>query len=85
MSNKGLKKLKLEPYTWYENLSPFLDRHRPCRSHNSLIGPDDADDDDPDDCLSSYFTSFFLHLVLAPVRALGSFFQDLVLARVSSR
>ena len=46
----------------------FLDRHRPCRSHNSLIGPDD--DDDPDDCLSSFFASFF---------------QDLVLARVSSR
>ena len=51
----------------------FLDRHRPCRSHNSLIAynddPDDDDQDD-DDCLSSFFASFF---------------QDLVLARVSSR
>ena len=47
----------------------FLDRHRPCWSHNSLIAPDD-DDDDLDESLSSFFASFF---------------QDLVLARVSSR
>ena len=50
-------------------LFSFLDRHRPCRSHNSLIAydPDDDDDDlddddlDDDDCLSSFFAS------LAPV------------------
>ena len=48
-------------------ISSFLDRHRPCRSHNSLIA---YDPDDDDDCLSSFFASFF---------------QDLVLARVSSR
>ena len=47
----------------------FLDRHRPCRSHNSLIAYD-PDPDDPDESLSSFFASFF---------------QDLVLARVSSR
>ena len=30
----------------------FLDRHRPCRSHNSLIA---YADDDPDESLSSFF------------------------------
>ena len=38
-------------------LETFLDRHRPCRSHNSLIAYDDDPDDD--DCLSSFFASFF--------------------------
>ena len=55
----------------------FLDRHRPCRSHNSLIAyDDDPDDDDPDDCLSSFFASFFQDLVLARV----SFFWGLFLS-----
>ena len=46
-------------------IDTFLDRHRPCRSHNSLIAYDPEEES-----LSSFFASFF---------------QDLVLARVSSR
>ena len=45
----------------------FLDRHRPCRSHNSLIAYDPDPDDDPDESLSSFFASFSQDLVLACV------------------
>ena len=52
----------------------FLDQHRPCRSHNSLIAYDDPDDD-PDESLSSFlgFVSFCLFLCLSSSFSSSSF------------